>query len=145
LLVVIWVGAALLAGGKARRVVAEVAALAGVIVLSGGVWMLRDLVLTGNPVFDYKVSLFGATIFPAPPSPVRDQVGWSIAHYFGDPSVLRRYVWPVFRRDFGLIGGLAAAAVPVSAAVWWLRARRADPRIVMLGVASIALALAYAI
>lgn len=150
LVVAIWALTALLTGRGVRRVLADAAVLVAVVAVAGGVWMLRNLIITGNPVFDYRVSLLGATIFPAPPSPVRTQIGWSIAHYFGDPDVLRRYVWPVIRADFGLVGGLAAAAVPVAAVTSWAQARHgrrehADTRVIVLAVASVALALAYAI
>lgn len=150
LVVVIWALAALLTGRGARRVLTDAAILAAVVLVAGGVWLLRNVILTGNPVFDYKVSLFGGTIFPAPPSPVRTQIGWSIAHYFGDAGVLRRYVWPVLRADFGLIGGLAAASVPIASVTSWWQARRGpgqrgDARVIILAVASVALALAYAI
>jgi hypothetical protein len=115
------------------------ARLAGLTVLCGGIWMVRNLVLTGNPVFDYKVSLLGATIFAAPPNPLRTRIGFTLAHYAGHPSVLRRYVWPVFRSDFGVTGAVIALGALVTA----IRERR-DRRVLILAVAAALAALAYA-
>jgi hypothetical protein len=149
-LVVIWLIVALVVWRPRRQALADGAVLIGVVALAGGIWMLRNLILTGNPVFDYRVRIFGLTIFPAPPNVLRSQLGFSLAHYFGDPSVLRRYAWPVFRSDFGLIGALIAAGA--LAAVAWcvtaaarLRATRIDARIAILSAAAIALAALYTI
>jgi hypothetical protein len=169
-LVVIWLVAALVAWRPRRGALADGAVLIGVVALAGGIWMLRNLILTGNPVFDYSVRIFGLTIFPAPPDFLRSQLGFSLAHYFGDPSVLRRYAWPVFRSDFGLIGALLAGGALATAA-WWtagaarvratrlgaarvratrlgaarLRTTPVDARIAILAVACIALAAIYTI
>jgi hypothetical protein len=149
-LVVIWLIAALLVWRPRLQALTDGAVLIGAVALSGGIWMLRNLILTGNPVFDYRVRIFGLTIFAAPPDVLRSQLGFSLAHYFGHPSVLRRYAWPVFRSDFGLIGALIAAGA-LAAAAWCataaarLRAMRVDVRIVILAVGALALAALYAI
>src|SRR5207302_497898 len=116
-LVAIWLIASLVVRRSRRTTLADGAVLVGVVVLAGGVWMLRNWILTGNPVFDYKVRLLGATIFSAPPDLLRSQLGFTLAHYLGDGSVLRRYVWPVFRSDFGLIGALIAGGA-LAAGAW---------------------------
>jgi Dolichyl-phosphate-mannose-protein mannosyltransferase len=143
----IWALATLLARRPPRRLLRDGGILVGTIALFGGFWLLRNLVLTGDPVFDYKVTLFGATLFDAPPDLVRQRVGFSLAHYVGDLDVLRKYVFPVFRKDFGLVGGgLAAGALTagVLSAVAWRRRRPAfDARIPMLVCAALVLAGAY--
>jgi len=149
-LVVIWLIAALAARRPRRQTLGDAAVLVGVIALAGGIWMLRNLILTGNPVFDYRVRIFGQTIFPAPPDVLRSQLGFSLAHYFGDPAVLRRYAWPVIRSDFGLIGALIAAGALAAlawcaAAVARLRTARVDPRMAILATAAVALAAVYTI
>ncbi|MHB8692699.1 MAG: phospholipid carrier-dependent glycosyltransferase [Solirubrobacteraceae bacterium] len=116
IVIAVWIAARLITSPDRKSTAKDAAFLIGITAATGGVWLVRNLILTGNPVFDYKVGLFGATIFPAPPNPLRAVEGFSIARYFGHPSVLRHYVWPVFRSDFGLTGallvvGAAAAAV----------------------------------
>jgi hypothetical protein len=149
-LVAIWLVAALIARRPRRPALGDCAALISVIALAGGIWMLRNLILTGNPVFDYRVRLLGLTIFAAPPDVLRSELGFTLAHYLGDPSVLRKYVWPVFRSDFGLIGALIAGAA-LGAGAWWataaarLRAASVDPRIAILSIATAALAAIYTI
>jgi hypothetical protein len=146
----IWVVATRVVRKPRRPVLADAGLLAGVIALSGGVWMLRNLILTGNPVFDYKVSLLGFTVFPAPPSNVLNQTGFTIAHYLGDSKVLRQDVWPVFRADFGLVSALIIASVLTAGALWLQDRRRGserrlDPRLALLSVAALVAAVAYAI
>jgi hypothetical protein len=149
-LIACWLIGALLVGLPRRQAIANGAVLIGVIALSGGIWLLRNLILTGNPVFDYKVRIFGVTLFPAPPDVLRSELGFPLAHYFGHPSVLRRYAWPVFRSDFGLIGALIVAGA-LAAGAWCaasaarLRAVRVDLRIGILAVAAVALAAVYSV
>jgi hypothetical protein len=149
-LVAIWLIGALLARRPRRQALTDGAVLVGVIALAGGIWMLRNLILTGNPVFDYRVRILGVTLFRAPPDVLRSQLGFSLAHYTGDSSVLRRYVWPVFQADFGLIGALIVAGA-LAAGAWFagsaarLRAIWVDPRIAVLAVATVALAVVYTI
>jgi hypothetical protein len=116
IVIAVWIAARLISGHDRQTTAKQAAFVIGITAATGGVWLVRNLILTGNPVFDYKVGLLGATIFPAPPNPLRAVEGFSIAHYFGHPSILRHYVWPVFRSDFGLTGallvvGAAAAAI----------------------------------
>jgi hypothetical protein len=148
--VVVWAGAWLVARRPWRRLAGDGSVLLGTIAASGGVWLLRNLILTGDPVFNYKFSLFGVTIFDAPPDPIRQRIGFSLAHYAGHPSILRKYIWPVFRTDFGLAAAVIVAGALVTFAlvlVGRLRGHstRIDPRIAMLAVAAGALAVAYAI
>src|SRR5207302_8549581 len=48
---VVWAGATLLAGRRAAAVARQGAALVGLIAATGGVWLLRNLLESGNPVF----------------------------------------------------------------------------------------------
>jgi hypothetical protein len=152
-LIVLWALGAAIAGRPARAVGRNAAVLIATVAVAGGIWMLRNLILAGNPVFDYKVSLLGTTIFNAPPSAIRAVGGFSIAHYLGQPHILRIFVWPIWRGDYGLIGALfmtGAAAALVLGVVARLRregarARQLDPRIALLAVAAFAVAAAYVI
>jgi Dolichyl-phosphate-mannose-protein mannosyltransferase len=138
-LIAVWIVAGALARRARREVALDAGVLIGVIALAGGIWMLRNLILTGNPVFDYPVRLLGLTVFPAPSSPIRSLLGFSLAHYLTNSSVLRGYVWPEFRDEFGLVGGLLVAGAvqrlrcgsPTGAARAraWIRGSRCWPRV----------------
>jgi hypothetical protein len=145
LLIAAWVAVALVVRRHPRRIGSDAALLVGVIALSGGIWLLRNLILTGNPVFDYRVHPFGVTIFPAPPNPFRSQLGFTLAHYFGDWGVLHHYVWPVFRHDFGLSGLLIVAGALGAVAVALVARRREEPLVAVLFIGAVLAALAYAI
>lgn len=85
-----------------RPVVQELVVLVAFVALAGGIWLVRNLVLTGDPVFDYRLRLFGLTILPAPPQTLRARFGFTLAHYATNLGVLRHYIWPGFRKLFGL-------------------------------------------
>jgi hypothetical protein len=138
--IVVW----LVAEGLGRRQRSALARDTGLVVgfalLAGGVWLLRNLILTGDPVFDYRVTLFGQTLFAAPPAWIEHEIGFTLAHYLGDPSVLRHYVWPVFVSDFGVSGALIVAGAVLAAVMG-----RRDRRILWLGAAALLAAIAYVI
>ena len=137
---VVWAGGRLLERAPLRRVGVDGALLCGVVLLAGGFWMLRNWVLSGNPLFPVKVAPGGVTIFDAPHDVVRARGGFTLAHYASDTSVWRTYIWPAFKDGYGfapfvlVIGTLAAA--------WLGRARRVVPALA-LGAAG--LAVAYAV
>lgn len=108
--IAIWALAAAICRRGRPRWRADLGWLALATALAGGIWMLRNLLLTGDPVFDYRLHVFGLTVLPAPANPARDRLAATIAGYLGDSGILRRYVWPVFRSDFGLTGLLCALA-----------------------------------
>jgi hypothetical protein len=95
--VAVWAAASLLAGRGPRSVARHAAVLAGLIALAGGVWMLRNLVESGNPVFPVEVAPLGVTIFEAPRDFVRELGGFTIADYLDQPGVWREYLLPQFR------------------------------------------------
>jgi hypothetical protein len=123
-----------------RRVAGEGRVIGAVALAAGGFWLLRNLVLSGNPLFPLKVAVGGITIFDAPPDVVRARGGFTLAHYAGDGSVLSTYVWPAFKASYGyapLVLGAGALA-----AAWLGRARRAVP---WLAFVAASLAIAYAV
>ena len=121
-----------------RRLDRELFVLCGVVLLAGGFWLLRNLVSSANPVFPVKVSVAGVTLFDAPYDVVRAKGGFTLAHYAGDSSVWRTYLWPAFKDSFGL--GLFVAVAGSFAAVWLGRARR---ELLVLALVAAGLAIAY--
>jgi len=102
--VVVWAVARLLAGTGIRAVARQTGGIAGLVTLAGGVWLVRNLFLSGNPVFPQKIAPFGITIFDAPPDPLRELAGFTIAGYFDQPAIWVDYLDHQYR---------VAAAAPV--------------------------------
>lgn len=123
-----------------RRIDRELLVLCGVVLLAGGFWLLRNLVLSANPVFPVKVSVAGITLFDAPYDVVRAKGGFTLAHYAGDSSVWRRFLWPAFKDSYGL--ALFPAVAGSLAAAWLGRARRVLPAVAAVAAG---LAVAYAL
>lgn len=97
IVVAVWAVAALLARRGVRVVLRQGALLAGLVALAGGVWMLRNWIESGNPVFPVKVELAGATIFDAPHDIIRELAGFTILDYANDPGVWSEFILPQFR------------------------------------------------
>lgn len=123
-----WAGAGLLESRPTREVVRGVAALVGLVTLSGGFWLLRNLVQTGNPVFPVEIGLGGVTIFAAPEDLNRSLYGSSLADYLDDPGVWRRLLWPSFLYEMGWAAVVLWGALPVAVVVAWLRRDEASGR-----------------
>ena len=86
----VWAAGSLLERRGARAVVRDGAVLCGLVALAGGIWMLRNLVESGNPVFPVEVSPLGLTIFDAPRDTVRESAGFTLLHYVGDGGRVER-------------------------------------------------------
>ena len=81
---VAWAGLRVVDRVAARRLLADGGLLVGVVLLAGGFWLLRNLILSANPVFPVKVALGGVTLFHAPFDVVRARGGFTLAHYASD-------------------------------------------------------------
>ena len=111
--VAVWALAILYAGRSPRAVARDIAVLGGLCALAGGLWLLRNWIVGGNPVFPVKVELAGVTVFDAPPDPVRDCAGFAVADYLTSPGVLRDTLWPIYRFALGAGGAALLAALIV--------------------------------
>jgi hypothetical protein len=141
----VWAGARMLRERRARRaVLGDAAVVGGVAALAGGVWLVRNLVESGNPIFPVRVAPLGVTIFDAPPDVVREVAGFSVAHYLGDPDVLFDILPAEIVEGAGLLAPLAVVFLVV-AALTAQRSLRRRGRMIALGVAALVLAAAYAV
>jgi hypothetical protein len=129
ILIVFTAGAAL-AGQRPRLVVRSLAILASMILATGGFWLVRNVVVTGDPVFPVKVAAFGVTLFDAPFDPVRAHYDHTIAEYLTNGRVLSRSILPDWRIAFGVAGVLLAAGLALALT---LAIRCEDARVRPLG------------
>lgn len=122
----------------ARRPGRAVLPLAAVVAAAGGIWLVRNWVETGNPLFPQP--LLG--LFPAPPDPLRAAAGFSLAHYAFDLEVWRTYLRPSFAVFLGPPGLLLAAGTLTAAGA---AARARVARVLAVAVATAGLALLYGV
>ena len=99
-----------------ERWLADAARLVGLIALAGGIWLVRNVAETGNPLFPQPLGPL-----PAPVDVIREQAGWTLAHYLTDWDVWRTYLEPQFTRYFAAPGYLLVVAPLVAGAWAWRR------------------------
>jgi hypothetical protein len=121
-LVAVWVAARLLARVDRRTVLRQLGAVCGLVALAGGVWLLRNLILSGNPVFPQRIAPFGIEIFDAPRDRLRELGGFTISHYLFDASVWGDYLVDEYRQALAgpllLIGAGALLALAFAFSGW---------------------------
>lgn len=135
LLVGVWAVARLIARHPWRTVAADTTLGGAAMLAVGGIWLLRNLVLSGNPFFPLAIGPFRA-----PPDPIREQLGFSLLHYLTDPGVWRDTIAGQLLRSFGLAGAMLAAAAVAGIVIAWRR----DRRVAVLGASAVALLVLYA-
>lgn len=142
-----WAAWSVLGAGASRAGAARQAALCiGVIAATSAFWLVRNLVVTGDPIYPVRVAVGGVTIFPAPFDVYRHMVGFSIADYLGNGHVLGHYILPALRKSLALPGLLAVAGAIWTLAVTVPRRRRRDPedrRLAFLAAVAVPLAVLY--
>lgn len=150
ILVGCWGVALLLAHHPLRRVAIRVGAVAGLVAVVGGFWLIRNLVESGDPFYPVAIRLFGITLFGAPPNALLGCVGASIAHYAGSLTNWRHFLLPAYRLSLSAPGALLLAGSATALVVGVRRSRRAleadrdTARVVVALAAAVALlALAY--
>lgn len=150
--IALWFAAILRGGRDWSHGIRDALLLCATTLLAGGFWLLRNLVVSGNPVFPAKIAPLGVTIFDAPRDTLRERIGFTVGSYLDDPHVLGHSVIPGLRVALGLSGLLAACgalAVVVLAVVRTLRRRDGGrdlpPEIVVAAVAAIALTVVYVV
>ena len=134
----VWVLARLLARTPGRRVAGDAALLAAGTLAAGGLWLVRNWVEAANPLFPQA---FGP--FAAPRDEIREQAGFTLAHYLGDGDVWSRYLRPTFDAFLAAPGYalLVAPAVVLAAIALW--ARRGAGAAAAVALAGVGLVVAY--
>jgi hypothetical protein len=109
------------------------------MIAAGAYWYVRNWAAVGNPM--PHVSSLGPIDLPAPDRTLELRPGFSVAHYWNDPTVWREDFAPALRESFGelwpvtLLATLAAGAY----ALW----HRGEPVLRMLGAMVLFTAVAY--
>lgn len=144
--VLVWCGARMALGSSARVVARDGALLAGLVGLTGGFWLVRNLVLYGNPVYPASVP----PLFDAPRDVIRELYGFNLFDYRDDAAAWRDEILPAFRTMFGAAGALLAAGALAGGIVAAVRSRRkasaadaAGPAVML--VAALLIAVIYAL
>lgn len=145
----LWGVAWLAARRPVRQVLREGALLSGLVLAGGGVWLVRNLVESSNPLFPLKVELAGLTLFDAPRDTIREQIGFPLVHYLDSPSVFSDFVFPSWADTFQSAGALLAAGALVAGGLAVVSRRRGEttdgaPLILFSSVLALLLAGAYA-
>jgi len=141
-----WMGARILGRQPLRTVLGQGAAVGGLVLAAGGVWLLRNWVQAGNPLFPLRPSILGWTPFDAGPDIYRGRAGFTLAHYLADPAVWRDTLVPAIWPVVALPGGLLLAvgfAGGLRAARQLRRPQAGDRRALVLAAGALALAATY--
>lgn len=124
--VFVWALARVVARRGAGLVARQVAAVTALVLAAGGYWLLRNALLTGNPVYPVDVSPFGLTIFGAPPNVFAEGLGASIFDRIGLPGLFSDYVFPEYRARLGAPAAVLGLGVLLTFAIG-LRNLRGGP------------------
>jgi dolichyl-phosphate-mannose-protein mannosyltransferase len=119
-----WSALTLLTRGDRRETLRGAGIVTALVVAFGGFWLLRNLILLGDPVFPAKVSVGRITLFHAPGDIRREVSGFTLAGYIDDPGVWRHVLWPTFLEHLSWFAVLLWAVFPVAVVLAWLRLRR---------------------
>ena len=138
----VWLVARALARHQRKEIARDTLLVSGVIAAAGGIWLVRNLVLSGNPVFPVKIAPLGVTIFDAPPDPVREEFGFALTHYLLDTDVWTT-LRPLLERSFGF-GAILLILSAVAVLLLALRPGRRDPRVAAVAAAALLCLAVYA-
>jgi hypothetical protein len=109
------------------------------MIAAGAYWYIRNWAAAGNPL--PQVSSVGPIDLPAPDRTLELRPGFSVAHYWNEPTVWREEFAPMLRESFGelwpatLVATLAAGAYALT--------HRGEPVLRMLGAIVLFTAVAY--
>jgi hypothetical protein len=148
----VWAAASVVDRRRLRLVAAQGGTLVGLVLLAGGFWLIRNWVVSGNPVEPVRVTVLGQTVFDAPVDVLMKCAGYTILDYLGSPNIWRHFFFPAWRQNYALPGLVALLGVLLTLAIVafdatrrGLRAARsADGTAVAVLLCALLLALVYA-
>ena len=132
-----WALARLWQRPRMRPVLRDAGTVAGLCALGGGLWLVRNWVESGNPLFPAPLRLAGVTVFSAPADPVRQCTDFTVADYLGNTDVLRHVLWPIWKGALG--AGVLLPLAALVAAPLLGRPRRPMVAMALLGAALLAM------
>ena len=144
----VWLAAGLLARQPWRRLAGQTLLLVGLVALAGGFWLVRNLAESADPFFPARLRLGPLLIFNAPPDVVREQAGFTVAHYLGDTHVLRTYILPALLATLGWLSALMGLAALCAGGLALFRRGVSSPqrgRVAAVAAAAILTAIVYTI
>jgi len=141
-IVVVWTLARVVRRQPLRGVLGD-ALLVGIVgALGAAVWLVRNLLESGDPLFPVNISALGITIFDAPPDVLRDLAGYTMAGYLDQPDILPQLAREIFE---GLGPLPLVCLVGVLAAVTRVRRPDGERAVVAIAFAAFLLAVVYAV
>ena len=105
------VGARLVRRRGLGATVRDGAVAGAVVALFGGVWMLRNAIESGSPIFPAEMAIFGITLFDTPYNPIFACADFTIADYLGDWDVWSAHITPPLRQAFTWPGAAIGAGL----------------------------------
>ncbi|MDQ3728627.1 MAG: hypothetical protein M3355_03445 [Actinomycetota bacterium] len=123
---------------KRQGRVRATAAFSVPMLIAGGYWYLRNLIVVGNPI---PYTTFGPLGLPAPERALELRPGFSVAHYWDQPGIWWDWFVPKLSEELGPLWPLVLAGTVV-AGVLALK-RGIDPLLRVLGGVAILTAIAY--
>ena len=121
-------------GGRIR----STALFAAPMLLAGGYWYLRNLIVVGNPI---PYTAFGPLGLPTPERAFELRPGFSVAHYWNDFEIWTDWFFPKLAEELGPLWPLVIAGLLV-AGFYALR-RGTDPLLRALGAVALLTGIAY--
>jgi hypothetical protein len=109
------------------------------MVAAGAYWYVRNWAAVGNPV--PQVSSIGPIDLPAPDRTFELRPGFSVAHYWNEPTVWREEFAPALRDSFGELW--PATLLATLASGLYALTHRGEPVLRMLGATVLFTAVAY--
>jgi dolichyl-phosphate-mannose-protein mannosyltransferase len=140
----VWVLWSLLQRRPPRWVIWRGAALVSLILLVGGIWLFRNAVKGGDPLYPQPIGAFGVTVFHGPSQArVLDSYGLTVAGYLDDPAVVSKYILPALLRGLAITGAIVLAGIlTLGARGVWHRHRLSIEEGAALAVGAMALLIA---
>ncbi|MEJ7875176.1 MAG: hypothetical protein WKF62_00835, partial [Solirubrobacterales bacterium] len=123
---------------KRQGRIRAIAAFSLPMLLAGGYWYLRNLVVVGNPI---PYTTFGPLGLPAPERALELRPGFSVVHYWDEPQIWWDWFVPKLSEELGPLWPLVLIGI---AAVGVLALKRGmDPLLRVLGGVAVLTAIAY--